>query len=66
MRRPDRVELYKEICRKASMVPRSVVGYFSRKEMMELLLCLNDRDKAEQLFTDGKGNKSCQPKEKTV
>jgi len=36
MKRPNRVEMYQAICRKAGMQPTSSMGYFSRSEMLEL------------------------------
>ena len=41
MKKPDREELYKSICRKIGTVPReSSEGYFSREEMLELFTYL--------------------------
>ena len=39
--RPNRVEYYRRICRKAGMEPSSRQGYFSRREMMELLVFID-------------------------
>lgn len=36
MIRPNRVEYYRRICRKTGMEPKSSLGYFSRREMIEL------------------------------
>ena len=37
--RPNRVDLYRRVCTNVGIVkPSSQTGYFSRKEMMELLL----------------------------
>jgi hypothetical protein len=37
MRRPNRIELYREICKQMGTEPHSAQGYFSRREMLELL-----------------------------
>jgi len=59
MKRPSRVELYQEICKKVGMVPKSVIGYFSRREMMEILLWIN----AEKTSSvTGKGSEECRQK----
>jgi hypothetical protein len=46
MRRPNRVELYKRICKKIGIKPTSPLGYFSRQQMIEIDLYLQ-RVKAE-------------------
>lgn len=41
MRRPNRVELYDAACRKIGVKSTSILGYFSRKELVELNLYLD-------------------------
>jgi len=46
MKKPDREELYKAICRRVGTMPReSALGYFSREEMLELMTYLEHVDK---------------------
>ncbi len=54
MKKPTRVELYNELCKRFGMTPKSDTGYFTRKEMLEMVVVL-DRENEETK----KGNESC-------
>jgi hypothetical protein len=66
MKKPDREELYKAICRRIGTMPReSALGYFSREEMLELLTYLGHVDKILGQIESLKGHPTFQNAIKT-
>lgn len=55
MKRPSRIELYKQICKMVGIppqLPAIATGYFSRKEMMELVLYLQRIETKLEMLKD--------------
>jgi hypothetical protein len=43
MKKPKREKLYQELCKYAGLTPRKKFNHISRKEMVELLLCMLEK-----------------------
>jgi len=54
MRRPDRLEIYREICKMIGLKPDGADGYFSREEMLELFAYISKKESESKNAADQK------------